>query len=144
MLAAGSDSSWNRVIGPALIAAFTSITVDLIVMREMELAQAVYPYLLVAIPAAFFVACLAAMLWRETATTRDAVIGATIGLYFGGLTYGLSANSEAVLAWMASHGGAGRDLVAAGPRPGDGAPEPTPVLPPAPPRQMILPPDLRR
>ena len=80
-------SGWGRVVGPAVITAWFVVTLDVILMKQMELAQLDYAYLLILVPALIFIVCGVFALWREGPLTRDVMVGTTIGLYFGGLAY---------------------------------------------------------
>lgn len=80
-------SGWGRILGPAVITAWFVVTLDVILMKQMELAGLDYAYLLILVPALIFIVCGAFALWRESPVTREVMIGTTIGLYFGGFAY---------------------------------------------------------
>jgi hypothetical protein len=78
---------WNRIVGPAALTAFLVVAADLILMKQMELAGVDRPTWLIVLPAGFFILCQATVLWRRSPGSREAAIGAIIGLYFGGVAY---------------------------------------------------------
>lgn len=80
-------SGFGRIVGPAVITAWFVVTMDVILMKQMEIAGLDYAYLLILVPALIFIICGAFALWREGPLTRDVMIGTTIGLYFGGFAY---------------------------------------------------------
>lgn len=80
-------SGFGRIVGPAVITAWFVVTLDVILMKQMEIAGIDHAYLLILVPALIFIICGAFALWREGPLTRDVMIGTTIGLYFGGFAY---------------------------------------------------------
>lgn len=84
-----STRIWNRIVGPAALTAFLVVAADLILMKQMELAGVDRPTWLIVLPAGFFILCQATVLWRRSPGSREAALGAMIGLYFGGAAYAI-------------------------------------------------------